>query len=96
MNIDFIFQKTFKECKDKNVLPFDFYISKYNLIIEFDGIQHFKPISKFDGEEGFVTRVLHDAIKNQYCEDNNINILRIPYWDYDNIEKLIKEKINQI
>ena len=96
MNIDFIFQKTFKECKDKKVLPFDFYIPKYNLIIEFDGIQHFKPISKFEGEEGFSIRILHDAIKNQYCEDNNINILRIPYWDYDNIEKLIKEKINQI
>ena len=69
---------------------------QYNLIIEYDGEQHFKPISAFGGEDGFWTTITHDAIKNQYCEDNNINILRIPYWEFDDIEKLIKDKLNSL
>ena len=47
----------------------------------------------FDREKGFGETILHDAIKNSYCEDNNINILRIPFWEFDNIGKLIKEKL---
>lgn len=89
-------QKTFKDCKDKKLLPFDFYLPAYNLIIEYDGEQHFDIKHSFSGEDGFVNTIIHDAIKNQYCEDNNINILRIPFWEFDNIEKLIKEKINNI
>ena len=76
------------------MLPFDFYLPQYNLIIEYDGEQHFKPISVFGGEDAFWTTVTHDAIKNQYCEDNDIDLLRIPYWEFDNIEKLIKDKLN--
>lgn len=95
-NINVETQKTFKDCKDKKPLPFDFYLPDYNLIIEYDGEQHFDIKHSFSGEDGFVNTIIHDAIKNQYCEDNNINILRIPYWEFDNIEELIKEKIKNI
>ena len=86
-------EKRFKECKDVNTLPFDTYIESLNLIIEFDGEQHFKP--KF-GEKEFYEIVYHDAIKNSYCEDNNINLLRIPFWNIEFIEEIVKNKIEEL
>ena len=88
-NITYIQQKIFANCKDKNGLPFDFYIPEYNLCIEYDGEQHFKPIDfSGKGEEWafnkFSITQAHDNIKNQYCKDNNIRLLRIPY--FKNIE----------
>lgn len=89
-NITYIYQKSFMNCKDKNPLPFDFYIDKYNLCIEFDGIQHFEPID-FAGkgnewaQKQFQTTQKHDALKTQYCKDNNMHLLRIPY--FKNVEE---------
>ena len=93
LNIEFEREKRFKECKDVNTLPFDTYIESLNLIIEFDGEQHFKP--KF-GEKEFYEIVYHDAIKNSYCEDNNINLLRIPFWNIEFIEEIVKNKIEEL
>ena len=71
----------------------DFFLPNYNLVIEFDGIQHFEPIEFFGGQEGFEKRQQKDREKNEYCKNNNIDILRIPYWDFNNIEKIIKNKL---
>lgn len=94
-NICFIQQYTFPDCKDKKVLPFDFYLPKINLIIEYDGKQHFEPTSSFgtNPEETFLYTKKHDNIKNMYCINNNINLLRIPYWDYENIETILNKEI---
>lgn len=46
--------------------------------------------------ENFKTVQYHDAIKNKYCEDNNIKLLRIPYWDFDNIEEILKKELTTI
>ena len=70
-------------------LRFDFYLKEYNLAIEYDGQQHFKPVERFGGEEAFWKTVVNDAIKNAYCEDNNIKLIRIPYWDFNNIEDIL-------
>lgn len=51
-NIKFISEKRFNGCKNINELPFDFYLPNQNLLIEYDGIQHFKPINFFGGEMG--------------------------------------------
>ena len=88
-SIEFVQQKTFDACKDKSCLPFDFYLPKHNVCIEYDGHQHFKPVDfAGKGEEWAKKQFLlvqkHDEIKNQYCKDNNINLLRIPY--FKNIE----------
>lgn len=88
--IDFEQEKRFDGCKDKYTLPFDFYLPDYNLIIEFDGQNHY-----FDIGYGTHERtMLHDKIKNRYCEDNNINLLRIPYWDGHDIESIIAKELN--
>lgn len=89
-------QYKFKGCRNIYELPFDFYISKYNLCIEYDGIQHYKPIEFFGGIEGFKKRKRNDNIKNKYCKDNNINLLRIPYWDIKNIDDKISLKIAEL
>ena len=92
-NIDFVREKKFPDCKDKRELPFDFFVPKYNLIIEFDGQHHYYDVF---GEEHFKRTQYHDEIKNQYCKDNNIHLLRIPYWEGKNVDKLIGDKINNI
>jgi len=80
-NIIFIPQHTFFECKNTNVLPFDFYLPDYNTCIEYDGIQHFKPVNRFGGEKGFLLTKQNDLIKNKFCLVNKINLIRIPYFD---------------
>lgn len=82
-NITYIYQKRFVDCKDSKPLPFDFYLVDYNKCIEYDGLQHFKSIEFFGGEESFNTLQLHDKIKTEYCEQNNISLLRIPYYEKD-------------
>ena len=84
----------FEDCRNIFPLPFDFYLADHNLCIEYDGAQHYKAVSYWGGEEGFRIVKLRDSIKNQYCIDKKIKLLRIPYWDFQNIEKIIEEIIN--
>lgn len=78
-NVHFIPQKRFDGCRNINPLPFDFYLPDYNVCIEYDGIQHFEPVEFFGGQDGFKRRTYNDAIKTQYCINNNINLIRLPY-----------------
>lgn len=78
-NISYEFQKTFADCKDKNLLPFDFYLPDYNAVIEFNGKQHYEPIDYFGGQEKFELQIKHDKIKFDYCNENNIRLLCIKY-----------------
>lgn len=92
-DIKFEEQKKFKDCKDSNSLPFDFYIPMYNLCIEYDGIQHFIPTSfkkstKEETLKSFEYIQKHDQIKNNYCKDKGMNLLRIRY-DENVEEKLM-------
>lgn len=88
--VNFEQEKTFDDCKDIKRLPFDFYLPEYNLIIEFDGQHHFYETGLGNHE----STKRHDEIKNQYCKEHNINLLRIPYWDGNDIEKIITKQLN--
>ena len=72
-------------------IRFDIFIPSLNVAIEYDGEQHFKPIKHFGGEEGFNKTKERDMVKNNYCKENNIKLLRIPYYEKNNIPKIIKE-----
>lgn len=72
-------QKTFEDCKFKNKLKFDFYLPEYNVCIEFDGIQHFKPINFFGGKKAFDLQIIKDNIKNEYCLNKKIKLIRFNY-----------------
>lgn len=93
LNIDYLFQYTREDCKLKSQLPFDFYLPKLNAIIEYDGIQHYEPVKYFGGMNKFISQKITDTIKNRYCKDNGIHLIRIPYWEFDNIETILKNKI---
>lgn len=92
-NISFVFQKTFDNLKDISKLSYDFYLPNYNLLIEYNGIQHYKPIKKFGGENYFDIQKKHDLLKKEYAEKNNINLLIISYKDIKNISNILKENI---
>lgn len=72
---------------------FDFYLKEYNLCIEFDGQQHYEPVEYFGGIDTFINTVNSDREKDKFCFDNNIRLLRIPYFSdvEEEINKAIKE-----
>lgn len=91
--IQFLSEYRFSDCKALHPLPFDFYIPSKNLIIEYDGKQHYEINEFFGGKEAFEKLKTHDDIKNQYCIDKHIRLLRIPYWDFDKIDEILKHTL---
>jgi hypothetical protein len=89
-NIDYIKEKKFD---DLGLKRFDFYLPNLNMCVEYDGIFHFEAFDFNGGEETLIKTQEYDMIKNQYCEDNNIKLLRIPYWDFDNIKSILENKL---
>ena len=78
-NINFISQYRFNDCKDKLPLPFDFYLPNHNICIEYQGIQHYKPIEHFGGKNALLEVQKRDKIKKEYCHNNNIPLIIIRY-----------------
>lgn len=87
-DLTFETQKRFAECKHIQTLPFDFYIKDLNLLIEYDGIQHFKPVERFGGKKALKLTQYRDSIKTKFAEENGYELLRIRY-DEDIEEKLL-------
>lgn len=94
-NIKFRSQHSYDDCLSLNgyKLRYDFIIEDYGCLIEYDGEQHFMPVS-FSGDDdsaiiNFEKTKLHDSIKNEYCKNNNITLIRIPYWKFNNIETIL-------
>ena len=94
LNIRFIPQYRFDDCKYKYKLPFDFYLPDFNTCIEFDGKQHFIPVKYFGGEEGFKERKRRDELKNKYCKENDIKLIRIPYNSFKDIKNILLKNLN--
>lgn len=92
----FIPQHTFGDCRYKNPLPFDFYLTDLNACIEFDGEQHTRPIGHFGGENRYIKQKLYDSLKEEYCKNNNIPLLRIAYKHRKNIKELVLTFIKEI
>lgn len=95
-NIKFETQKSFSNCKysknDIKLPRFDFYVNN-EYLIEYDGQQHFYPVERFGGDKQFIIQQQRDEYKNQWCKDNNIPLIRIPYTKLDTlcIEDLMLE-----
>ena len=63
-------------------------------MIEYDGLQHFRPVGIFGGEKAFQQNKLRDELKTLYCRNNNIRIIRIPYTMKNNdVESFIKKEL---
>lgn len=70
---------------------FDFFLPDHNTFVEFDGIQHYQPYAKFGGLEGLQSIQESDSIKTKYCNDNQIKLVRIPYWKVNKISEIMTE-----
>ncbi len=92
-NIIYNKEHKFKDCKYKQSLKFDFYLPNIKTCIEYDGEQHFRKWHKGDSDEKLNLRKIRDEIKNDYCENNNIKLLRIPYTELKNIDSILIEKL---
>ena len=82
-------------------MRFDFYLPLYNLCIEYDGEGHYAPVnwngcSDNRASESFERIKRNDELKNEYCKNNSIDLLRISYLDYDNIEKMLDDYLSNI
>lgn len=96
INIKYITQHKFKECRYIRQLKFDFYLPEYNICIEYDGIQHYKPVDVFGGEEDHKKVLMYDSIKTKYCQENNIKLIRIKYTEFDKIEEILSRELKLI
>lgn len=78
----FDMQYKISECRNVLPLPFDFAVNVNNEIrlIEFDGTQHFGNGKCWGDTSRFESIKINDNIKNKFCEENSIKLLRIPYW----------------
>lgn len=96
-------QKTFEWLKsDKNyLLRCDGYYPKYNLVVEFDGRQHYEAIEEWGGAKGFESVKANDLKKDSLLPQHGIKIVRIscydPFWEKDFIKsKLIESGILEV
>jgi very-short-patch-repair endonuclease len=83
---DYIRQYKFSDCRNKYPLPFDFFLPKISVVIEYDGDQHSKVVTFFGGFEEYEKRKINDSIKSKYCSDNGITLLRFSGVKYLSIE----------
>ena len=87
-NIYFEREKSFADLKH-GLFRFDFYLPNNNIIIEFDGEQHWNFVKHFyKTRQDFMRAQENDRRKNSYCLANSIKLYRIPYWELNNINTL--------
>lgn len=89
-------EKTFG---DLGKLRFDFFVVPLNLLIEFDGQQHYDGGKYASSREEWMGGIQRDELKNQFCKRKSISLLRIPYVysrNYRKMKILIDETKSQI
>lgn len=92
--VGFVSQKKFSDLVDTMPLSYDFYIESKNVLIEYDGKQHYQPVDFFGSNEGYKRGKLHDKMKDEYALNHQIKLLRIPYYynNYKDIENILIKK----
>lgn len=73
--------------------PYDFYLPDFNLLIEYQGIQHFQPVDKFGGKPTFLRQQEIDKEKKRIAFEENFNFLEIKYTQYEEIEILLAQRL---
>lgn len=90
--LDFIIEY---KIKDSNY-RFDFYIPILNVLIEYDGIQHFIPIKFFGGIKNYEYVKRSDKEKNLLAKINGYNLIRVPYTELNNINKFLIHNLTKL
>lgn len=94
----YIPQKTFKGLLgvNKGLLSYDFYLPEYNILIEYQGEFHdgSGDMGNYYMKQNLEKQQEHDKRKKQYAEDNKIKLLEIWYYEFDNIEEILRKELN--
>lgn len=79
-NIEFVTQHMFDDCRDRQRLKFDFYVPSNQLLIEYNGIQHYRnvPLLKYSNDT-FEDIQRRDRIKVEYAKNKGLRLLIVPY-----------------
>jgi len=85
-------EKTFDDCRNIRPLPFDYYVDNLNILIEVDGEFHYE--EKLSGRQSLEEVQKRDNIKTKYCKDNNIKLVRLPYYKKENFEEILIKELN--
>lgn len=95
-NIAYEYQKRFNDCCGigNKPLSYDFYLPIHNILIEYQGQQHYYPVDIYGGEEHFEIQQEHDRRKREYATANGYNLIEIPYYDYDNIDEILDKVLS--
>lgn len=94
--IGFVTQFKIDECRLQKPLPFDFAIFRNDnllVLIEYDGKQHFEPIETFGGLKAYLEQKERDTIKDKFCQENNIKLIRIPYFKFNKIKEILTDAL---
>ena len=89
LNIKYESQETFDDLKDIQPLSYDFYVPSQNILIEYQGIQHYEPIDYFGGDHAFKLQQKHDKMKLDYAKTHHYNLITVPYTE-DTFSKIKK------
>ena len=94
-NIDYIPQYSFDDLRGVSggLLSYDFYLTSYNILIEYQGEFH-NHTDRLRSDEEFYKQQMHDDKKFNYAKDHNINLLEIWYYDFDNINNILSEYLS--
>ena len=90
LNKTYFKEYCFNDLKDKGFLRYDFYIPSKNLLIEYNGIQHYKPFKYFGDRKKFLWLKHHDWLKRKYAKEHKIELLTISYKDFKIIDEILK------
>lgn len=95
-NISFIPQYKFDDLRGirEGKLSYDFFLPDNNMAIEYQGSLHDTVSGYMGGDERLERQKIHDNLKRQYAKDHNFELLEIWYYDYDNIEAILRGKLN--
>lgn len=93
--IKYIPQKKFHDLRDKTYLSYDFYLPDYNILIEYQGKQHYKAFDYFGGKDNLIKQQLHDNLKRTYAKEHDYKLLELHYSldTQDKVNKYLKRRI---
>ena len=89
-------EHSFEGCRYVNLLRFDFYLPQHNVCIEYDGEHHYVDNDQWLGAGKLAETKKRDAIKDQYCKDNGIRLIRISYKEFDLIEEILTKALKDL
>lgn len=98
-HIEFVREYKDARCRYKKILPFDFAIfikSKLKYLIEYDGELHYNTARWSNASDRLQLTLIKDNIKSSFAKENGIKLIRIPYWEFDNIEKILKHELRAL